>query len=425
MLITEHDDLINTQCLPQKHVLNISTHIEYTSFVKQYKKTTFRPFSDQYLNTLNGSDAKSMHPSAVFKYLQDMPGKFFSTKGRDLYYMNTVLGAQLADPKAFLCHPIVDKLWFTIPATANEVRRFTRFVKKKGYKTFCTLEMRSKKSRKNEAEIYTDCYHFVFKNKSDHRIVVYCDTNNRSKRQNKMKVSFNPARFTLSEIRHFFGWIRGSKIFTKYHRTLFSSKVTRLDIAVDFFGIPTPMFLMLFSKSAKTNFYPVDDNEFCELVQTIVCGDPSRSHYDVYDRIIKFLQGRTLGVVGINAQGRPIPITRFERSYRPQQSNGKGLLLGNLINAPDIWKSVKLFSPQLLSHVRDSSSLKDIARQGFAYWYSDQMNKGIPLPETVSKRHELWVNRDAYLTMQRKALKVIGRAILSPVKRRSPRKNLP
>tara|TARA_Y100000052_G_C2939991_1_gene79955 strand:+ start:21 stop:1079 length:1059 start_codon:yes stop_codon:yes gene_type:complete len=352
-----------------------------------------------------------------------MPGTFFSTKSRDLYYLSAVLQAQLADPRAYLCHPIVDKLWFTIPATANEVGRFTGLVKKKGYKTFCRLEMRSKKSRSNEPEIYTDCYHFVFENQSDHRIVVYCDTNSRGKRQNKMKIAFNPARFTLCEIRQFFGWLKLSNVFRNYHQTLFNSNVTRLDIAVDFFGIPTPMFLMNFSKSAKTNFYPVEDDDLCELVQTIVCGDPSRSHYDVYDRIVKFLQGRTLGLIGINAQGRPIPITRFERSYRPQQSNGNGLLLGKLLNAPDIWKSVKLFSPQLLSNIQDTNCLQSIARQGFAYWYSDRMKKGAPLPELVLKRHQLWANRAEFLKMQRKALDVIGMSILYPKKRRKRKFN--
>lgn len=425
MLIIEDNSSINTQCIPQERVLNIANTDDYISFIKQYKQITFKPFSEKYLNALTTHNNQSLYRPVVFNYLQSMPGRFFSSKDRDLHYLSTILEAQLAVPRAHFCHPIIDKLWFTVPATDEEVSRFTRLIKRKEHKKFCRLEMRPRKSRTEEPEIYTDCYHFVFANKSDHRIVVYCDTNGRGKRQNKMKFAFNPARFSRRELRKFFGWLERSKVFTNYHQTLFNSKVTRLDIAIDFFGVPTPMFMMKFSKSAKTNFYPAEDDEFWELVQTIVCGHPKRSHYDVYDRIIKFLQGRTVGLVGLNARGRPIPITRFERSYRPQQSNGSGLLLGNLVRAPDIWKSVMLLSPHLLSEIRDTENLANIARQGFAHWYSDQEKYGNALPKSVLKRHALWVNRPEFQQMQQKALNEIKKTILTPCKRRNNRKKQP
>lgn len=401
---------INTVHSHSSTTIDISQLTDVSGVIRNYLQTTFRPFSENYLQRLQQNSAHSIFNNLYSSYLASVSPSYFATSPMDIYYNESLLKEQLASPKANLNHPIIDQLWFTISATKLELHRLSDLVKQRQYSAFCELHSHSPKNARGrlEIEVYEHCLHFKFSAQKDHRIVVYHGLRGVSGRQNPIKVAFNPARFTLAEIKAFFTWIRKGEVFDDFVTTMSKSNVTRLDIATDFIGISTPMFLVVNNLSKHTDYEPKKRTKDFQLVQTQVLGEPAQSHYDVYSRNHKLISVATAGMLLLNDTGESIPITRVERCWRPQKSNTP-CNLADIVNAPNMLKSLSIYSPRLLKEIQSTGEKIFIATHGFSHWLYSGREK---VCENVLKRELLFINKTEFGDMQTKALKVLRKVIL-------------
>lgn len=396
---------INTVHVNRTTTLYISKITDISDVIRNYKKITFRLFSECYLKGMLENSTVNLYNTLYSRYLASVSSSYFTTCAMDIYYCESLLKEQLANPKSNLNHPIIDQLWMTVPMSRRELFKFRRLVKLRGYSRFCKLHSHK---TKEDNEIYKHCWHFKFSDQKDHRIVIYHGLCGSSGRQNPMKIAFNPARFKSAEVKAFFNWIRGGKVFKNFVRSMSLSNITRLDIATDFIGLPTPMFLAVNNLSTHIEFQPKKRSHEFQLVQTQVLGNPAQSHYDVYSRNHKLLSVDSPGMLLLNDIGEPIPITRIERCWRPQKSNTP-CLLRDIEDAPSMWKSFSIYSPRLLMDIDSTEDKIHIARHGFSHWLNLDQTK---ISKNALNRELLYINKKEFDEMQRKALKVLRKLIL-------------
>lgn len=407
MLFINEIPTINTVHETGFTISNIKNHGDMLNAVRNYKKTTFKLFPIEYLEKLSDVESGQFF-GPNYRYLSTLSTHYFTTSKRNIFHIDLLLSSQLANPKKHLVHPIIDQLWFTLPATKQELKKLKLLVRERGYRRFCKLKSFSLSGKNETKEKYFDCWHFIFSAKPDHRIEVLHGLSDNNERQNAIKIAFNPARFTSKEIKSFFSWIRRNHVFCDYSNTMQKSNVTRLDIATDIIGLSTPMFLATNKASKYVDFFPVL-SAGNKLVQTQVLGNPEFSHFDVYSRNHKLISKNISGMLLMNEVNSPIPITRVERCWRPQKSNTP-ISVSKLELSPNAWKQIDVYSPRLLCDLHRFADLQSIARTGFAYWYN--LNK-CKLIDNGLDRDRLYVNLNEFYSMQQRALRALKRLLIA------------
>ena len=372
-----------------------------------YKMITFSPFSRKYLHGLSRSDGSGINLKELLKL--QLGSSFFTTNKRVLFYLEQALSEQLAHPSLNLNIPILDKLWLTVGASDDDIQRFNVSLKKK--LGFAYIRHGFFRKEDKNLDFYKNLVSFIFPDGEEKEIDVYYELKQRGERkhrQNPLKIAFNPARFSKNELKVFFSWLKG--IFPNYESLFSQAKVTRADIAVDLFGVPNPMLLVLMKNGQKCGFEY--NRSFPKLVGTQVLGQPAKSHFDIYDRNQKILDKNAVGCFLQSKEGMPISVTRIERVFR-SQSDHTNICLGSLEQVPCLFKYIDILSPRLLLTIESEKQMKVVAKKGFNWWFTQRRRQThSSLPQYNLEQYSMFINIQEYEALQRKVLRGMRRIIL-------------
>lgn len=175
------------------------------------------------------------------------------------YYLLTA--DQLNNPENWQLYPILDGLSFTLNASDGELKRLEQFFDVKNENpvlkiTGAAKPKKGKKSAKGTGKLSykeeSEERNLYKKNVKVHLINEDCDPlyvslglkgEKHTHKMRPIRFSFNPARFEGKQLRKLFQQIREADVFNDFNKTLSGANVTRVDIAIDLIGVPTPMII--------------------------------------------------------------------------------------------------------------------------------------------------------------------------------------
>lgn len=296
---------------------------------------------------------------------------------------------QLNNPASWAMYPTIDALSFTLEASKEELKLLMKFFDEGNISDKFDIERYIKREKRNKnttpgVSEFGKCYREEYKERNLYLKTVKAQLKNENcgelyismglkgdPENNKMRpvrFSLNPARFSKVQLRNLFHSIREARIFQDFDAVLKNANITRIDIAIDFIGIPTPVIIANVNQAMHYTYYPKPDSSeklLKSFVETINIGHSSDSHLQVYsktDKVISKKQRHVLSILGPDA--KLISISRCERVYKPQHNGGR-LKLGSLTNAAFFLKGVKFYSPFALSQIAQESERQLALTRGY------------------------------------------------------------
>lgn len=336
-----------------------------------YRKSSNKLLSVDMLNRKFAKHSIHQHIINALTISHERSHQNASTATHYLAHYHLLLADQLNNPRNWGLYPTVDGLSFTLDVTDQELKRLNSFFDKENTehpKLKITGAGKAKKGAKNakgkqsykeemqERSLYAKTVKVFLKDEDCDPIYVSVGLKGKrgSAKMRPLRISLNPARFTGKQLKKLFKQIRKAQVFNDFDETLLSANVTRLDVAIDFIGVPTPMIIATQGTAVHYSSHPKPgtvENDEKLFVETMYGGDPQKSHFTIYSKVDKQEQRNQMHVVIIKGPDTvPLSIVRFERVYKPQHSGGN-LRLQDLADAPCFLKSLKLYSPLAYSRL--------------------------------------------------------------------------
>ncbi len=279
-----------------------------------------------------------------------------SLKDKHLHYYHTLLTSQLSNPQAWGMFPIVDSLNLTLAATDQEINRAIKFFSDndgtKGTQLRVKyVEDKGKRDRRIKSR-YLKKRHVWLEGEPDKKIYLSVGLvgGQTDSTPRPIRISLNPSRFTGSSLRKLFTAINDTKVFDNFWESLADANITKVDLAVDLIGVPTP--ILIFNTQRCTNYTYATTTEYSEepeakkeYLQTQYIGNKSTSHFKAYDKVKKKEEKKQKHVCTINGpDNEPLYYTRIERVIKVQ-GNGSNRKFRDLIGLPFMFKEVQFYSP--------------------------------------------------------------------------------
>ncbi|WP_348727863.1 hypothetical protein [Rheinheimera texasensis] len=334
--------------------------------IAKYRKESNKLLSVNMLNRASIKHCVQPHIINALAISHERSHQNASTNPHYLTQNHLLIADQLNNPVNWQLYPTVDGLSFTLDASDTELKRLERFfnVKNKHPKLKMKKDVKSKKGKKSEKGSVMLSYEEEIKERNLYKKTVQvhlrkedCEHMRVSlglkgdKKKNKMRpvrFSFNPARFKGKQLRKLFQLIREADVFNDFNKTLSDANVTRVDIAIDLIGVPTPMIIATQGTAVHYSSHPkpgTEENDEKPFVETMYSGAPKKSHFTLYSKVDKQEQRKQTHVVIIKGPDeKPLSLVRGERVYKPQHSGSK-FKLKDLEKAPSLFKSLKFYSP--------------------------------------------------------------------------------
>lgn len=325
--------------------------------------------------------------------------------------LSRYMSAMLEEPTEYGCEPFVDMLYLTVDADSSVVSGLDEAVTK-----YQGSQLKLKKSGptwmlKNNKEAYLNFASFVNVEKSEIRICWGLHEKVKEHRPNQrlLKIAFNPARHTEQELIEFFKWIK-SLLGKRAKALLRIANVTRVDIAMDLFGVPL-RYLLIDRPNVKRLGYHLNQAAKGKLIGTQKFGNPASTCFHAYDKVQKYCDvgPHTVSLLGYNVEGTGlIPISRVEMVFRPADT--VPVSLGNLEALPYFLKGTCFYCPTLTNLLTQKQKL-EVRQHGFAYWFRELKKKRWAHKKRMDS-YVLKEDRDTLHAVQIEALKRLKRLIL-------------
>lgn len=334
--------------------------------IAKYRKESNKLLSVNMLNRASIKHCVQPHIINALAVSHERSHQNASTDPRYLTQYHLLISDQLNNPENWQLYPTVDALSFTLDASDAELKRLKQFFNaknehsmlkitgagkpKKGKKRAKGTGKLSYKEEIKERNLYKKTVKVHLRNEDCDPLYVSLGLKG-DKNKNKMRpvrFSFNPARFKGKQLRKLFQLIREANVFDDFNKTLSDANVTRVDIAIDFIGVPTPMIIATQGTAVHYSSHPkpgTEENDEKPFVETMYSGAPEKSHFTLYSKVDKQEQRKQTHVVIIKGPDeKPLSLARGERVYKPQHS-GSTFKLKDLEKAPSLFKSLRFYSP--------------------------------------------------------------------------------
>ncbi|WP_372871897.1 hypothetical protein [Shewanella sp.] len=325
--------------------------------------------------------------------------------------LSRYMSAMLEDPAEYDCEPFVDMLYLTVDADSSVVSGLDEAVTQ-----YQGSLLKLKKSGptwmlKNNKDVYINFASFVNVEKSKIRISWGLHEKVKEHRPNQrlLKIAFNPARHTEQELIEFFQWIK-SLLGKRAKALLRVANVTRIDIAMDLFGVPL-RYLLIDRPNVKHLNHHLNLAAKGKLIGTQKFGNPASTCLHAYDKVQKYYDvgPYIVSLLGYNVEDAGlIPISRVEKAFRPADT--VPVSLGNLEALPYFLKGTCFYCPTLINLLTPMQKL-EVKQYGFAYWFRKLKKK----QWAHKKRMDSYVLKEDHDTLhavQIEALKRLKRLIL-------------
>ena len=339
-----------------------------------------------------------------------------NSKGLHLYSL--LLASQLANPQAWACYPIIDKLHITVDVAENEMNDL--YSQSPSIFEGSQFKCSKTKPKRQHGQFYSDVLTFSLKADNNAQIRIFFGDNAKQRKteHNKLRIEFIPAKFRPKEVNEFFYLLKRSKCIVDYKAKMRAAKVTQCDITIDLLCVPTP--LVIVDKPNVKHFSNHSKHEQKNLcfVQTMYICKQGDSHIVVYSKPEKLLElspkkAQHRPPMLINSDDNPLSVTRYENVYRPQQS-GSTLILQDLHKISNLFKSVEVYNPDLLGNL-DGPERELALRDGFMVYLKKKHDEAAFMDRSeILKRHAMYINRSVFKSMQEKVLRKLRKCIVSP-----------
>ncbi|MCB5227718.1 replication initiation factor domain-containing protein [Alishewanella sp. 16-MA] len=272
-----------------------------------------------------------------------------------LYAYDTLLRSQIATPAKWGLIPVIDSINFTAPASKKELRRIHELLdgnNLEDYGLHAVMDTGNHKAYKAEAKVrnyYLRTYRIRLLNADGSKSEpVYFSYGSkiaaRKSKRKALRFSFNPARFNEGQINDIFSNLNDTGVFQDLELTLDAANVTRVDLALDFIGIPAPMLCVAQSNVRKYFALPKDPED--GIGQTFYIGTRNKTRVVIYNKIAKQLSKRQRHVAGLaGPNSNPFELVRLEWVMMPQGNNGKELKLRDLNTLSSLFRAKTFYSP--------------------------------------------------------------------------------
>lgn len=269
---------------------------------------------------------------------------------------DTLLRSQLSDPEKWGLIPTIDSVNFTASATKSELEAITQFFEHgdiSDYNLIAVKDLGNHNQFLEEKKIrnyYRNTYRIRLlepdATKSEALYFSFGTWKRKGKKQKALRFSFNPARFSNEQIQDIFRALEQTGIFKNLLKTLTAATVTRIDLALDFIGIPAAMIPLATSNVQRYNAVPKEPED--GLGQTFYVGSKSKSRTVIYNKIAKQLGKRQHHVVTLSGPDtNPFELVRLEVVSIPQGNNGKKIKLPELETLSSMFRAKVVYSPLL------------------------------------------------------------------------------
>ncbi|MCU8092611.1 hypothetical protein L5M18_13700 [Shewanella sp. SM20] len=339
-----------------------------------------------------------------------------SIKG--LHLQSRLLESQLANPQAWACYPIIDKLHITVDVAEDEIDDL--YSQSPSIFENSQFQCSKTKPKRQKGQFYRDVLTFSLKTDKTAQIRMFFGdyAKNRKTKHNKLRIEFIPARFTPKQISEFFYLLKRSKYIKDYKAKMRGANVTQCDITIDFLCVPTPLVIVDKPKAKNFDNHSEHENKGMRFVQTMYICNQNDSHIVAYSKPEKLLEMSSKKAKDrlpmlINEDGNPLAVTRFENVYRPQQS-GSTRLLQDLHKMSRLFKSVEIYRPDILGNL-DEAERKLALRDGLMVYFKKKLDEAAFMARNdMLKHHAMYINSKAFKSMQEKVLRKLRKCIISP-----------
>lgn len=272
-----------------------------------------------------------------------------------LYAYDILLRSQIATPAKWGLVPVIDSINFTAPASKKELQKIHELLDGNNLETHglhAVMDTGNHKAYKAEAKVrnyYLRTYRIRLLNTdgSKSEPIYFSYGSKITARNNKRKAlrfSFNPARFTEGQINDLFSALNDTGVFKNLEQTLDAANVTRVDLALDFIGIPAPMLCVAQSNVKKYVALPKKPED--GIGQTFYIGTRNKTRVVIYNKIAKQLSKRQRHVAGLaGPDSNPFELVRLEWVMMPQGNNGKERKLRSLNTVSSLFRMKTFYSP--------------------------------------------------------------------------------
>jgi hypothetical protein len=253
--------------------------------------------------------------------------------------------------------PIVDSLNLTLAATEEEVKRAIKFFNDneatKGTQIRVKYVEDNRKRDRRVKSRYLKKRHVWLEGEPNKRIYLWTGLvgGQTDLTPRPIRISLNPSVFTGSALRNLFSAINDTNVFDNFWESLADANITRVDLAADLIGVPTPTLIFNtprcmhydYEKKRKNSVEEQENKK--EYLQTQYAGNKSTSHFKAYDKVKKKEEKNQKHVCTINGpDSQPLYYTRIERVIK-LQSNGSNRKFKDLVGLPHMFKEVQFYSP--------------------------------------------------------------------------------
>lgn len=389
-----------------------------------YRKESNKLLSVNMLNRASIKHCVQPHIINALAISHERSHQNASTNPHYLTQNHLLIADQLNNPVNWQLYPTVDALSFTLDASDAELQRLRLFFNaknehpmlkitgagkpKKGYKRAKGSGKLSYKEEIKERNLYEKTVKVHLINEDCDPLYVSLGLKGEKPTYNMRPVrfSFNPARYKGKQLRKLFQQIREADVFDDFNKTLSDANVTRVDIAIDLIGVPTPMIIATQSTVVHYSSHPkpgTEENDEKPFVETMYSGDVENSHFTHYSKVDKQEQRKQTHVVIIKGPDKnPLSIVRSEWVHKPQHSGSKSKLK-DLAKTPCFLKGKRYYSP--LAYCRLDEDDKGYALK-FGYPVSQmeknskwsELSKFFSKEELVLKTH---IARDGTVVLEK------------------------
>ena len=296
-----------------------------------------------------------------------------SIKDKHLHYYHTLLTSQLSDPQAWGMFPVVDSLNLTLDATETEVKRALKFFENNDRKEHSQIrvkhvEIDKDRDRRSKSR-YLKKRHVWLDGIPNQKLYISIGlVGGKSKpEEREIRISLNPSRFTGNHLKKLLTAINDTKVFNDFWHLLANANITRLDLAVDFIGVPTPILIFNSPRCTKYDYAKKrdPDDEAKDYLQTQYVGKRSSSHYKAYDKVKKKQEKNQKHVCTLQGPDKlPVYYTRLERVIKVQ-ANGTNRKFKDMVGSPFMFKEIQFFSPTTFRELKERQH--DALEKGFLY----------------------------------------------------------
>ncbi|MCE9685828.1 hypothetical protein LZP73_06300 [Shewanella sp. AS16] len=398
----------------------MTSHVDKNlpSVIRVHSATTYKHGVDACKEATNRLILPASRTCNIPKTIRQQLKAWYSHKPKNRKFSKNMLAklssymrAMLENPCGYGCEPFIDMLYLTVDVDSSVSDGLGEAVTQ-----YEGNQLKLKKSGqtwmlKNNKEVYLNFASFT--NRENSVIRIYWGLHDKVKEyrpnQRLLKIAFNPARHTEHELIEFFQWIK-SVIGKGAKALLKAANVTRIDIAMDLFGVPL-RYLLIDRPNVKHINYHQNQAATGKLVGTQKFGNPESTCFHVYDKVQKYCDVGPgfVPLPGYNVEGTEyIPITRAEKVFRPADT--VPVSLGNLEDVPYFLKGTRIYCPTLINLLTPGQKLK-VKQYGFAYWFRELKKQRWAHKKQMS-RHLLKEDRNTLHAVQITALKRLKRLIL-------------